>query len=175
MGLDQIPCLSDMPLDAECVVRSHLRLSEADSNKDRIQSMQTEDIATGWEMATIVILALLQQHRQRGTSIPLAVGSWALVEDRRALRACLLGALAKLPGPGSELRRPILVAWGQDRCLGGVLPGRAASKQARMLACHRIRRFQMAIPVAMVAIESKVEEGTDSSTFFITARSSLHS
>jgi len=42
----------------------------------------------------------------------------------------LLGALAKLPGPGSELRRPILVAWGQDRCLGGVLPGRAASKQA---------------------------------------------
>jgi len=47
-----------------------------------------------------------------------------------ALRACLLGALAKLPGPGSELRRPILVAWGQDRCLGGVLPGRAASKQA---------------------------------------------
>ena len=48
-----------------------------------------------------------------------------------ALWACLLGALAKLPGPGSELRRPILVAWGQDRCLGGVLPGRAASKQAR--------------------------------------------
>ena len=47
-----------------------------------------------------------------------------------AFRACLLGALAKLPGPGSELRRPILVAWGQDRCLGGVLPGRAASKQA---------------------------------------------
>jgi len=43
----------------------------------------------------------------------------------------LLGALAKLPGPGSELRRPILVAWGQDRCLGGVLPCRAASKQAR--------------------------------------------
>lgn len=34
MGLDQIPCLSDMPLDAECVVRSHLGLS-ADSNKDR--------------------------------------------------------------------------------------------------------------------------------------------
>ena len=48
----------------------------------------------------------------------------------QCLRACLLGALAKLPGPGSELRRPILVAWGQDRCLGGVLPGRAASKQA---------------------------------------------
>ena len=42
----------------------------------------------------------------------------------------MLGALAKLPGPGSELRRPILVAWGQDRCLGGVLPCRAASKQA---------------------------------------------
>ena len=35
MGLDQIPCLSDMPLDAECVVRSHLGLSEPDSNKDR--------------------------------------------------------------------------------------------------------------------------------------------
>ena len=47
-----------------------------------------------------------------------------------ALRACLLGALAKLPGPGSDLRRPILVAWGQDRCLGGLLPGRVASKQA---------------------------------------------
>ena len=42
----------------------------------------------------------------------------------------MLGALAKLPGPGSELRRPILMDWGQDRCLGGVLPGRAASKQA---------------------------------------------
>ena len=38
----------------------------------------------------------------------------------------------KLPGPGNEPRRPILVVWGQDRCLGGVLPGRgrAASKQA---------------------------------------------
>ena len=54
-----------------------------------------------------------------------------------AIRACLLGALAKLPGPGSELRRPILVAWGQDRCLGGVLPGRAASKQAIRMASWR--------------------------------------
>ena len=43
--------------------------------------------------------------------------------------ALLPGALAKLPGPGSELRRPILVAWDQDHCLGGVLPGRAPSKQ----------------------------------------------
>ena len=85
--------------------------------------MQMEDIATGWEMATVGILALLQQHRQRGTSIPLAVGSRALVEVRRTPPAC-----------------------------------------------HRIRRFQVAIPVAMVAIESKVEEGTDSSTFFIAAR-----
>jgi len=85
--------------------------------------MQMEDIATGWEIATVGILTSLQQHRQRGTSIPLAVGSRALVEVRRAPPAC-----------------------------------------------HRIRRFQVAIPVAMVAIESKVEEGTDSSTFFIVAR-----
>jgi len=90
--------------------------------------MQMEDIATGWEIATVGILTSLQQHRQRGTSIPLAVGSRALVEVRRAPPAC-----------------------------------------------HRIRRFQVAIPVAMVAIESKVEEGTDSSTFFIAPRSPLHS
>ena len=44
-------------------------------------------------------------------------------------RACLFGALAKLPGPGSELRRPIL------------LPGRAASKQAlihSVVSCNRL-------------------------------------
>jgi len=90
--------------------------------------MQMEDIATGWEIATVGILTSLQQHRQRGTSIPLAVGSRALVEVRRAPPAC-----------------------------------------------HRIRRFQVAIPVAMVAIESKVEEGTDSSTFFYCSTSPLHS
>ena len=66
-----------------------------------IQSMQMEDIATGWEIATVGILTSLQQHRQRGTSIPLAVGSRALVEVRRAPRAACLSLDPAIPGGDS--------------------------------------------------------------------------
>ena len=116
MGLDQIPCLSDMPLDAECVVRSHLRLSEADSNNDRHT-----------------------KHANGEYSYRLGNGyrsHFGLAPTAQAKR--------HLYSPGSWLAG------------SGGSPPRAACLSP-----------DPAIPVAMVAIESKVEEGTDCAIAFV--------
>ena len=44
---------------------------------------------------------------------------------QKFVRACLVQTLTKLPGPGSNPRRPISLAWGRM-----VLPGRRAAWQA---------------------------------------------